>query len=218
MNAAHAYADLQRLGKPVITTAEAAARWRATRSATSRMMGRLASAGLVRPLRRGFWSLLRDNDPLILPEYLTAPFPAYISFQSALHLHGMISQIPSVIYVASLAPTRTIETTVGTYSVHRLSPEFFGGYEVRESGIQLARPEKALLDVLYLANTRSRLFTRLPELDLPSRFNIRDARRWIARISSPYRRTMVTRRLNAILAGHQGRSHRQVSAPTRHRR
>ena len=79
------------------------------------------------------------------------------------------------------------------------SPEFFGGCEVRESGIQLARPEKALLDVLYLANTRSRLFARLPELELPPRFNVRDARRWIARISSPYRRTMVTRRLNAIL-------------------
>ena len=54
--------------------------------------------------------------------------PAYVSVQSALYLHGMISQIPHVIYVASLARTQRVATTIGTYSIHQIAPEFFGGY------------------------------------------------------------------------------------------
>jgi hypothetical protein len=68
----------------------------------------------------------------------------------------MISQIPQVTYVASLSPTRRVETRLGTYSIHRIAPSFFGGYDTREGGVRLARPEKALLDVLYLTPARSR--------------------------------------------------------------
>jgi hypothetical protein len=113
----------------------------------------------------------------------------------------MISQIPQVVFVASLARTRRVATSVGTYSIHRLVPEFFGGYRtVAGHDVKMATPEKALLDVFYLAATRSRLFARLPELELPSGFNVRECRRWIARIPAEYRRNMVARRLDAVLA------------------
>ena len=42
-----------------------------------------------------------------IPEHLASPFPAYVSLQSALYYHGMISQIPAVTYAVSLARTRT---------------------------------------------------------------------------------------------------------------
>jgi predicted transcriptional regulator of viral defense system len=201
MKATEALADLRRLGKPVLTTEDAALRLKATLSAASRLLARLSEAGLVRRLRHGLWSLEPDLDPLLLPEYLTAPYPAYVSFQSALYFHGMISQIPRVVYVASLSRTRRVTTSLGTYSIHRLAPSFFGGYEtLPDSGIRLAGPEKSLLDTLYLSPARSRLFAHLTELELPGSFSVLEARRWLARISAPYRRTMVARRLDEILA------------------
>ena len=201
MKAVDAYADLSRFGRPVVTTEDAAMRLRTSVSAASRILGRLVAAGLVTRLRHGLWSLVAPLDPLLLAEYLTAPLPAYISLQSALYFHGMISQIPRVVYAASLATTRRVTTSIATYSIHKLAADFFGGYRVAtESQVKMATPEKALLDVLYLAPARSRLFARLPELELPARFGVRECRRWIARIASPSRRTMVTRRLDDILA------------------
>ena len=199
MRATDALADLGRIGKPVLTTEDAALRLAATLSAASRTLRRLAQAGLILRLRHGLWSLDLELHPLRLPEFLTSPFPAYISFQSALSLHGMISQVPRVIYVASLGRTRRITTLLGTYSIHRLAPSFFGGYETPHPNLHLARPEKALLDTLYLAPARSRLFARLPELERPKRFNVRQARFWLARIAPGPRRVMVERRLAKAL-------------------
>jgi predicted transcriptional regulator of viral defense system len=201
VRAVDVYAELRRFGKPVLTTEDAAVRLRVSVSAASRMLGRLAGKGLVHALRRGLWAMDADLDPLLLPEYLTAPLPAYVSLQTALHRHGMIEQIPRVVYAASLARTRRIVTSIATYSVHRLVPEFFGGYATDpKTGVKMATPEKALLDVLYLSAARSRLFARLPELELPRGFDMRECRRWINRIPAPYRRTMVRSGLDAILA------------------
>jgi predicted transcriptional regulator of viral defense system len=201
MRAIDAYADLRRFGKPVLTTADAALRMRATSSAASRTLGRLAARGLVEQLRHGLWTLDPHIDPLLLPDYLTSPLPSYVSLQTALHRHGMIEQIPQVVYVASLANTRRIKTSLATYSVHRLAPEFFGGYAIDpKTQVKMALPEKALLDVLYLTATRSRLFASLPELELPRGFDIRECRRWIARIPAAYRRTMVARRFDTLVA------------------
>jgi hypothetical protein len=198
--ATHVLGRLLRLGKPVLTTQDAALSLGMTVPAASRALARLAAAGLVLPVRRGLWSLDRRVDPLRLAEHLTAPFPAYVSLQSALFLHGMLSQIPQVVFVASLAPTRTVKTRLGVFSVHRLAPRFFGGFETTADGVRLARPEKALLDVLYLAPARSRLFARLPEIEIPSTFAQTEARRWVRRIPRGPRRTAVEARLQALLA------------------
>lgn len=197
--ATEALGSLLRMGKPVVATQDAALRLRLTVSAATRSLGRLAAAGLVLHLRHGLWSLDPKIDPLLLPEYLTAPFPAYVSLQSALQLHGLISQVPQVIYVASLAPTKRIKTVVGEYSIHRLAPSFFGGFQTVGAGVRLATPEKALLDVLYLTPARSRLFAALPEVEIPSNFDKKEARRWVRRIAEGPRRSAVQQRLEALL-------------------
>lgn len=202
MSATRALARLRDLGKPVVTTADAALVLGTTLSAASRTLSRLADSGLAQRIRHGLWTLDGDLDPLRLPEYLTAPLPSYVSLQSALFLHGMISQIPQIIYVASLAPTRRVKTRLGTFSIHRIAPRFFGGYaRIAPSGAWLATPEKALLDTLYLAPARSRLFARLPEIELPRGFSGERARKWLRRLSVGPRRTMVARRLDEVLAG-----------------
>ena len=200
MNASEALGRLKSLRVPAATTADAAAVLGLSVTATSHLLKRLARAGLATPLRKGVWALAERPDRLALGEYVTAPYPAYLSLQTALYQHGMIEQIPSMIYLVSLARTRRVETALGTYSVHHVQPASFDGFEVLpDSGVKLARPEKALVDFLYLSPTRG-LFAALPELELPRGFRPRAAREWIRRIPSKRLRTIVASRLDQLLA------------------
>jgi len=200
MSTLRAYSDLLRMGKPILTTRDAALRLRVSSPEACRLLSRLQKEGFALRIFRGLWTLDTGLDPLAVPPHLTAPFPAYVSLWTALHLHAIVSQIPQIVYAATPGPTRRVVTTLGTYSLHRLAPAFFGGYgsDVR-SGVLLATPEKSLLDLLYLTPARSRLFAHPPEISLPKRFRIEEARRWIGRIRDPLRQKMVRARLDAIL-------------------
>ncbi len=192
---------LQRLDLPVLETADVAAIVGVTKPHASKIAARLAEAGHLLALRRGVWAFTGRLDPLELPERLTAPQPAYVSLQSALYHHGMISQIPSSVYAVSLARSRRYLTPLAVVSIHHMAADFFFGYEtLGEKGIQMARPEKALLDVFYLTPTRSRLFCQLPEVEKPATFNVAEARRMIARIPLPSRRAMVAERFKHWVA------------------
>jgi hypothetical protein len=72
--------------------------------------------------------------------------------------------------------SRRVRTPLGTISLHRLPAELFIGYEIEPDGSKIATAEKALFDTLYLAPARSRLFARLPELEIPRQFRWRAAR------------------------------------------
>lgn len=218
VSAAEALGRLRGFGKTIVTTSEVALYLGQTGTAASWTLARLARAGLIRRIRHGLWSVDYDVDPLLLPDYLTAPLPAYVSFQSALSLHGMISQIPHVIYVASLAPTRRLQTAVGVYSIHRLAPSFFGGFETSEKGVRLARPEKALLDTLYLGPSKSRLFSHLPEIELPRGFSKASAFGWLENVSPGPRRLAMEQHLRAILSSSRQRQSRPPRAGAGSRR
>jgi predicted transcriptional regulator of viral defense system len=200
MNASQAYARLRKLGVPVIATADAAAALQQSTTAATKTLSRLAAAGLVASLRQGTWWLDGTIDPYRLPEYLTAPLESYLSLHTALHLRGMIEQVPSVFYAASLARTQRVVTRVGTFSIHHLAPEVFGGYQETANGVKLATAEKALFDFAYLSAGRSRLFTALPELELPRGFRHRELKRWIATIPSERSRTITQAKLDEFLA------------------
>lgn len=199
MSAIEQLAALRKLRVPAVTTSEASAVWGASISAASQSLRRLAAAGLLIGLRKGLWSLEERPDPQALLEYVTAPYPSYLSLQSALHLHGMIEQIPTATYAVTLARSGSVKTKLGRYSLHHVAPELFGGFEFLESGIKCATPEKALIDLFYLSSTATRLFSALPELELPKRFRVGAAREWTARIASRRLRTIVERRLGAVL-------------------
>ncbi len=196
-----AHAKLVTLKQDVLRTNDAAACLGVTIPHASHILRRLAKAGFFVPLARGKWACHRAVDPLVLPEYLTAPAPSYISFQSALYYHGMISQIPSVIYAASLARTCRYKTSIATVSIHHIQPDFFFGFEVvGQSNIKMAIPEKALLDVLYLSTVRSLLFSALPELEIPSTFKKEKALKMLEKIPSLQKRTLVCEKLQKHLS------------------
>ena len=69
-------------------------------------------------MTHGIWALGPNVSANLLPEYLTAPYPAYISLWSALYLHSMIDQVPNRIFVASLSRAREVRTSVGTFAIH----------------------------------------------------------------------------------------------------
>jgi len=183
----------------VFHTSDAAARLGIANAHASTILARLAAAQHVVRLRRGVWAFAGRVDPLALPEHLTSPLPSYVSLQSALYLHGMISQVPAVTYAVSLARTRRFVTPLGTVSVHHVDPTFFFGFEDTARGGRLATAEKALVDFLYLGPARSRLFRALPELDLPRRFSLRAARAIVTRIESARRRAFVSRALDRLI-------------------
>ena len=202
MNAPEALGRLRSLRVPAATTADAAAVLGISGQAASHTLRRLAKAGLVTPVRKGIWALGDRPDPLALSDYVTAPYPAYVSLQTALYRHGMIEQIPEMIFLVSLARSARVRTPLGAFSVHHVQPAFFGGFDsLADSGIKLASPEKALVDLLYLSPTRGRLFAALPELELPRGFRPAEARRWVRRIPSRRLKTIVARRLDEVLAG-----------------
>ena len=206
MRLVDAIGTLASLHAPVFTTRDAAALLRVSAAHASVTLARLRAAGLLIRLRRGVWTLPGRVDRLALPEFLTAPFPAYVSLQSALYLHGMISQVPAVTYAVTLARTRRFVTPLGTVSLHHVRPAFFFGYEdAGRAGGRLATAEKALVDFLYLAPTRSRLFRALPELEWPRGFKAGVARSIVRRVEPESRRRAVDRRLEELLAGRRER-------------
>lgn len=180
MTATEAYARLSSLGVPLLRTSEVATSLHASASSATQLLNRLSAVGLTGKIRRGLWWVSRPPDPLTLPEHLTAPYPAYVSMHTALYHHGVLSQMAEVTYVATLGWPERVKTSLGTFSLHRLAPEVFGGFQELGSGVKLATVEKALFDMAYLSAGRSRLFAVLPELELERRVNATQLRRWIS--------------------------------------
>jgi len=187
------------LNQPVLQTRDVSACLNIPNAQASKILDRLVKAGRFVRLMRGKWATTKQLDPLILPEYLTAPFPSYISLQTALFYHGMISQIPHTIYAVSLARTNQYSTSFGNISIHHLQPDFFFGFEI-VNHFKLASMEKALIDTLYLTPAKSKLFKTLPEIEFPASFSIKKTNAIINKITSMRIKTIVQKRLDKLLS------------------
>lgn len=194
-----AHQKLLTLQQSVLQTNDVSAFFNISCAHASKILERLVKAGKFVRLMRGKWATTTNLDPLILPEYLTAPFPSYISLQTALFYHGMISQIPHTIYAVSLARTKLYSTYFGNISIHHLQPNFFFGFEIVNQ-IKLATPEKALIDILYLTPAKSELFKTLPEIEIPNSFNHKKAFEIVNKIPSLRIKTLVQKRLEMLLS------------------
>lgn len=194
---------IKQLHRPVFTTYELSAISRKSLSATTQALNFLQKQGLISKIYRGIW--VEANSEHLSP-YTVIPFlfprqRAYVSFVSALHLYGIIEQIPQVITLASITHTKTIHTKIGTFSVHRIAPPFFDGflwYKTTE-GFLIAEPEKALVDSLYLSAGKKKQFGYFPELHFPKSFSFRKAKDWVKKIPNSKISSCVQKRLDEIL-------------------
>jgi len=193
---------------PVFTTATAAAAAGVSRDAASRDLSLAASAGLIIRLKRGVWALPTHPDfsPFAAVPYLLGGEHysdlGYVSAVSGLALHGMIQQMPGSIHVMVREQRRPLETPVGTYEFHKISPELFGGFSDFGSRFTfpVATPAKALFDTLLLSASRGRRYAHLPELRLPAAFSRREMTEWISTIQSSRKRSAVSVRWAALSA------------------
>jgi predicted transcriptional regulator of viral defense system len=208
MRLTDALARLNGIGPPVFRTADVVGCLDIERTHASKLLARLAESGHLMRMKRGLWFFPDKVDLLAVPGHLTAPFPSYVSLQSALYYHGMISQIPNVIYAVSLARSRVYKTPVGIFSIHHVATSFFFGYDcVGASRVRIASPEKALLDFLYLSSAKTKLFRSLPELELSPRFSKARAGKMLRMVSSPARRGLLGRKFAEVMADVTGTGH-----------
>ena len=110
----------------------------------------------------------------------------------ALNRHGVLLQAPTVLTVLTLStsvgPSRNVVSGGVTIEFSRIAPKLFTGFEAKE-GYNLATPEKALLDTIYLRK-------RVPfpdELD----FDAVD-RKKLVRLAEPFP-AVVRKRLEEVL-------------------
>lgn len=192
---------LDRFGVEAFATRDAAALLGVTPANAHMILRRLSRHDFLVHLARGRWGLARTLQRMLLPEHIAAPYPAYVSLQTALFQHGLIGQVPAVLYAVTVGRTRRVTTPAGTVSLHHLPPELFMGYELTPEGAKLATPEKALFDLLYLAPGRSRLFARLPEIEFPRAFRWAEVRRFTALVVSSRRRAFVLGRIESLTRG-----------------
>lgn len=114
------------------------------------------SKGLLIRLRQGYYTF---------PEYRTKPDftlwfanriyrPSYVSLHTALAFYGMIPE--AVVQITSVTSMKTINFSndFGEYSYKSVKSNLMFGYDLKPLAdgrtFQLAKPEKALLDLLYL--------------------------------------------------------------------
>lgn len=210
MNQIEALQRLRTLRTPVVETRDVAAVLNASTSSATTILRRLAQKRMLTHLSRGRWLVNEKIDRLALPELISAPYPAYISLQSALFHHGLIEQIPAVIYAVTPARPRRLQTPLGTISFHRIPAELFEGFELSpRSDAKIATAEKALFDLIYLAPGRSRVFSKLPELTIPRRFQWQRLKQYTELVRSPGRQAYIADRIKAIRSDQERRLARQ---------
>jgi len=193
---------IRKTGRPVFTSHELTAISGKSASTVVHSLKRLANQGLLTKIYRGVWA--EQSARTISPfEVIPVLFPrqrVYVSFITALHLHGIVEQIPQVITLASTAHTAVLRTKAGVFSVHQIAPALFDGFDWYKGGghFLIAEPEKALIDSLYLSSRKKKQFGSFPELEFPAKFSFKKAKSWVNRIPQKNIRTHVEEKLKAI--------------------
>lgn len=155
----------------VFTTRDFAVASNLSLSAASKRLERLVQKQFLTRVTRGVWA--NEAHPhfqaLACVPYLLGKEQGYVSFLTALHIHGIISQIPKSVQVATTGRARVVDSSIGRFEFLKMKPELMrDGVEWSETRqpYLIATGEKALIDVLYISTRRKRRFAKLPELDL----------------------------------------------------
>jgi predicted transcriptional regulator of viral defense system len=193
-------AVIGKLGRPVFTTHEVTRLTGKSPSTVTQSLNYLVKQGLLIKIYRGVWADTKGVSAFEVIPYLFPRQRVYVSFISALHLHGIIEQIPQTVTLASTAHTNTLRTKIGTFSVHRLAPAVFCGFDwyKREGSFLIAEPEKALIDSLYLSSRKGKQFGHFPEMHFPREFSFAKAKKWVERIPEKKIRLYISRKLEGL--------------------
>lgn len=119
-------------------------------------LSRWVKNGMLIKLRNGFYSFPEYLNHAGISLYLANRIyrPSYISLHSALSFYGFIPEAVVRITSVSSLKTANFENLFGDYSYQTVKPDLMFGYNQKPylNGLTLniAQPEKAMLDLLYL--------------------------------------------------------------------
>lgn len=146
--------------QPTVTIKETMAILDCSYDHARQVLHRLTQRRWLAPLTAGVYELIpaergehafTDTNPLFIGSTLVQPY--YFSYATAAFFHGLSTQAAATVYIAiSERKARRLRTVRGKdyRLVYQSRHKFFGAVEVKAYGspVQMAQPEKALLDAL----------------------------------------------------------------------
>ncbi len=154
---------------------------------------RWKNSGRIYQLRRGLYALAPPYQKIKPHPFLVANRlhkASYVSCQSALGFYGLIPEIVSQIISVTGARPTSWKTPLGVYHFRHIKPTLLRGYEMTElvdkQQALVARPEKALLDLIYL-QPRGDAPAYLKELRLQNldRFDLDELHKQVTHFDTP---------------------------------
>jgi len=129
------------------------------------ILHRLVRQGVLTRLRRGIYRTSTSSaDEAVLANLLYTP--SYLSFESALSRYGILSQVPYTITLATTRRSKKMILDGAAVEYRQLKRDLFFGHRL-DHGLDIAEPEKALLDAVYLLK-KGNLSLALEEIDVSS--------------------------------------------------
>jgi len=125
---------------------------------------RFVQNGQLTRIKRGLYLFAdRKIDDLELAKIIYQP--SYISLETALNLHGVLPDIPASITSITTVTPNAFSTERGIFSYSRIRKDLYFGYQTipGKNGLSydLADPEKALLDLIYIRKLRNLMEMRV---------------------------------------------------------
>lgn len=117
---------------------------------------RWVKKGLLLRLRQGYYTFpeYKSNSDFSLFFANRIYRPSYISLHTALAFYGIIPEAVVQITSVTTLKTASFQNEFGEYVYKSIRKELMFGYDIKPiangQSLQLAQPEKALLDLLYL--------------------------------------------------------------------
>jgi predicted transcriptional regulator of viral defense system len=120
---------------------------------------RMIKRGDIFGLKRGVYSFPDAK----LDEFVVANklyVPSYVSLESVLNSSGIIPDIAPTVTSVTTVTSKKLTTPLGSFTYSKINKDLFFGYRSvldQQSGLyyNIARPEKAFLDYIYIRRIRS---------------------------------------------------------------
>ena len=117
---------------------------------------RWTKKGLLIRLRQGYYTFPEYKDKADFVLYFANRIyrPSYVSLHTAMAFYGMIPEAVTQVTSVTSLKTASFSNDLGEYVYKSIHQELMFGYDLKPIAdgrtLQLARPEKALIDLLYL--------------------------------------------------------------------
>lgn len=110
---------------------------------------RLEQEKIIKQLMKGkYWFRLKPVDDYTLANFLR--YPSYVSLESALSFYSIMTGFSYQVTSITVRKPTELEADQKEFIYSQISQKLFWGWEKKENFL-IAKPEKALLDYVYLA-------------------------------------------------------------------